>query len=94
MLGNLDIAEHRLPQDGQFTIELAGNAVSFRIATLACRGGEKVVFCLLYTSFAGFSKQLVDQILSTLNTFFTDDQPEYPGNLELERRIRSAIRCV
>ena len=31
VLGNLDIAEHRLPQDGQFTVELAGNAVSFRI---------------------------------------------------------------
>lgn len=47
VLGNLDIAEHRLPQDGQFTVELAGNAVSFRIATLACRGGEKVVLRLL-----------------------------------------------
>lgn len=47
VLGNPDIAEHRLPQDGQFTVELAGNAVSFRIATLACRGGEKVVLRLL-----------------------------------------------
>ncbi|HCY3322556.1 TPA: type II secretion system protein GspE [Escherichia coli] len=47
VLGNLDIAEHRLPQDGQFTVELAGNAVSFRIATLPCRGGEKVVLRLL-----------------------------------------------
>lgn len=47
MLGNTDIAEHRLPQDGQFTVELAGNAVSFRIATLPCRGGEKVVLRLL-----------------------------------------------
>ena len=28
----------------------------------------------VYTAFAGFSKQLVDQILSTLNTFFTDDR--------------------
>lgn len=47
VLGNTDIAEHRLPQDGQFTVELAGNAVSFRIATLPCRGGEKVVLRLL-----------------------------------------------
>lgn len=47
VLGNPDIAEHRLPQDGQFTVELAGNAVSFRIATLPCRGGEKVVLRLL-----------------------------------------------
>ncbi len=47
VLGNLDIAEHRLPQDGQFTVDQAGNAVSFRIATLACRSGEKVVLRLL-----------------------------------------------
>lgn len=47
VLGSLDIAERRLPQDGQFTLELAGNAVSFRIATLPCRGGEKVVLRLL-----------------------------------------------
>ncbi|EEU9596317.1 type II secretion system protein GspE [Escherichia albertii] len=47
VLGGLDIAEHRLPQDGQFTVELAGNTVSFRIATLPCRGGEKVVLRLL-----------------------------------------------
>lgn len=48
VLGELDIAERRLPQDGQFTVELAGNAVSFRIATLPCRGGEKIVLRLLH----------------------------------------------
>lgn len=48
VLGHLDIAEHRLPQDGQFTIELTGSTVSFRIATLPCRGGEKVVLRLLH----------------------------------------------
>lgn len=47
VLGNLDIAERRLPQDGQFTVEIDGNSVSFRIATLPCRGGEKVVLRLL-----------------------------------------------
>ncbi|AVH17232.1 type II secretion system protein GspE [Enterobacter sp. SGAir0187] len=47
VLGNLDIAERRLPQDGQFTIELANEPVSFRIATLPCSGGEKIVLRLL-----------------------------------------------
>lgn len=42
VLGNTDIAERRLPQDGQFTIELANEPVSFRIATLPCSGGEKL----------------------------------------------------
>lgn len=48
VLSHLDIAEHRLPQDGQFTVELNGAAVSFRIATLPCRQGEKVVLRLLH----------------------------------------------
>jgi len=47
VLGNLDIAERRLPQDGQFTVELSGTPVSFRIATLPCRNGEKIVLRLL-----------------------------------------------
>lgn len=47
VLGNLDIAERRLPQDGQFTVELSGSPVSFRIATLPCRNGEKIVLRLL-----------------------------------------------
>ncbi|MCG1033632.1 type II secretion system protein GspE [Leclercia adecarboxylata] len=47
VLGNLDIAERRLPQDGQFTVELSGAPVSFRIATLPCRNGEKIVLRLL-----------------------------------------------
>lgn len=48
VLGNLDIAERRLPQDGQFTVELSGKSVSFRIATLPCRYGEKIVLRLLH----------------------------------------------
>lgn len=48
VLGQLDIAERRLPQDGQFTIELASEPVSFRIATLPCSGGEKIVLRLLH----------------------------------------------
>lgn len=48
VLGNLDIAEHRLPQDGQFTLMLSGRAVSFRVATLPCRYGEKIVLRLLH----------------------------------------------
>lgn len=48
VLGNLDIAEHRIPQDGQFTLTLADRPISFRIATLPCRGGEKIVLRLLH----------------------------------------------
>lgn len=48
VMGNLDIAERRLPQDGQFTVTLADQPVSFRIATLPCGHGEKVVLRLLH----------------------------------------------
>ncbi|POT55937.1 type II secretion system protein GspE [Citrobacter amalonaticus] len=48
VLGNLDIAERRLPQDGQFAMELSGSPISLRIATLPCKAGEKVVLRLLH----------------------------------------------
>lgn len=47
VLGELDIAERRLPQDGQFSVPLQGKPVSFRLSTLPCRSGEKAVLRLL-----------------------------------------------
>jgi len=47
VLGNLDIAERRLPQDGQMAIEIEQHKCSFRIATLPVYHGEKVVLRLM-----------------------------------------------
>lgn len=47
ILGNLDIAERRLPQDGQFTLQLQGEQAAFRLSTLPVRDGEKAVIRLL-----------------------------------------------
>ncbi|GLR08677.1 type II secretion system protein GspE [Mixta theicola] len=47
ILGNLDIAERRLPQDGQFTLQLQGVQAAFRLSTLPVRAGEKAVIRLL-----------------------------------------------
>ncbi|YCH31311.1 type II secretion system protein GspE [Erwinia sp. D4-22] len=47
ILGNLDIAERRLPQDGQFTLQLEGTQAAFRLSTLPVRAGEKAVIRLL-----------------------------------------------
>ncbi len=47
VLGNLDIAERRLPQDGQMDVDNACGKASFRISTLPVRHGEKVVLRLL-----------------------------------------------
>ncbi len=47
ILASLDIAERRIPQDGQFTLTLQGKAASFRLSTLPTRCGEKAVIRLL-----------------------------------------------
>ncbi|MDR7343232.1 protein transport protein HofB [Pantoea alhagi] len=47
ILGNLDIAERRLPQDGQFTLQLQGAQAAFRLSTLPVSSGEKAVIRLL-----------------------------------------------
>ncbi|MEX2015485.1 MAG: ATPase, T2SS/T4P/T4SS family, partial [Candidatus Hydrogenedentales bacterium] len=47
IMANLDIAEHRLPQDGRFRIRYRGREVDFRTAVLPCYYGEKVVMRIL-----------------------------------------------
>lgn len=47
VLANLDLAEKRLPQDGQFTPEAAMKGISYRVSTLPCQEGEKVVLRVL-----------------------------------------------
>lgn len=47
VLAGLDIAERRLPQDGQFTQEINGSDAAFRLATLPVSHGEKAVVRLL-----------------------------------------------
>lgn len=47
ILANLDIAEKRLPQDGQMDYFTEEVKASFRVSTLPCRYGEKVVLRLL-----------------------------------------------
>ncbi|PIZ04343.1 MAG: type IV-A pilus assembly ATPase PilB [Gammaproteobacteria bacterium CG_4_10_14_0_8_um_filter_38_16] len=48
VLAGLDIAEHRLPQDGRFKITLAKNkTIDFRISTCPTIYGEKVVLRIL-----------------------------------------------
>lgn len=47
ILGGLDIAERRLPQDGQFTLEIDERFAAFRLSTLPISQGEKAVIRLL-----------------------------------------------
>ncbi len=50
VLAGLDIAEHRLPQDGRLKLTAAGGDVDVRVSVLPTRFGEKVVLRLLHRS--------------------------------------------
>jgi type IV pilus assembly protein PilB len=47
IMGRMDIAESRIPQDGRIKIKIAGKDVDFRVNTLPTLFGEKVVLRLL-----------------------------------------------
>src|SRR5919112_1584607 len=50
LLGELNIAEKRVPQDGRFSVKLNNQKVDFRVASLPTAYGEKLVLRLLDTA--------------------------------------------
>ena len=55
ILSNLKIDEHRIPQDGQFAVNVAGKEVDLRIAVSPVVWGEQVVIRLLDKSGSSFN---------------------------------------
>lgn len=55
LMANLNIAEHRVPQDGRMSIRVDGTEVDLRVATLPTVEGEKIVIRILDKSRAQFS---------------------------------------
>lgn len=47
ILGECDIAEHRIPQDGAFTTSVEGRQIDLRLSILPTINGEKIVLRLL-----------------------------------------------
>jgi len=47
ILSNLDIAEHRLPQDGAFFVKVENKDIDIRVSTMPAVYGEKVVLRIL-----------------------------------------------
>ena len=67
VMSELNIAEHRLPQDGRFKAKLAGREVDFRVSVLPTAFGEKVAIRILDKSQAmldiqklGFGEDALD----------------------------------
>ena len=50
VMGQLDIAERRLPQDGRCSVRLAGEPIDLRVAVLPIAHGEKVTIRILQRS--------------------------------------------
>lgn len=50
IIGNLDIAERRVPRDGRFSVKLSSKKVDFRVASLPTVHGEKIVLRLMDTA--------------------------------------------
>ena len=49
IMGSMNIAERRLPQDGHFSLSIHGEIIDFRISTMPTLYGEKAVIRLLYS---------------------------------------------
>jgi type IV pilus assembly protein PilB len=47
IMSGLVITERRLPQDGQFRVQIRGQKIEFRVSTLPCIKGEKIVLRIL-----------------------------------------------
>ncbi|MFH0791452.1 MAG: ATPase, T2SS/T4P/T4SS family [Candidatus Omnitrophota bacterium] len=69
VMSDLNIAEHRLPQDGRFKVKMLGREVDFRISILPSTFGEKVAIRVLDKSQAtldieklGFSETALSKL--------------------------------
>lgn len=69
VISDLNIAEHRLPQDGRFKVKISGNEIDFRVSVLPSSLGEKVALRILDKSQAmlnieklGFSAEAVSKL--------------------------------
>ena len=56
VMAELDVAEHRIPQDGRFRLRIEGRDVDFRVSVLPAQFGEDVVIRVLDKSGLGASE--------------------------------------
>lgn len=47
VMARLDIAEHRLPQDGRIKLRMGRREIDFRVSTVPVQGGERIVLRIL-----------------------------------------------
>lgn len=70
VMAKLDIAEHRLPQDGRIKLRMGRREIDFRVSTVPVHGGERIVLRILDKGnvLLGLDKMgMPDELLSSLN---------------------------
>ena len=58
-MGGMNIAEHKIPQDGQSLVQIKGYTLDLRISSIPTVYGEKIVLRLLDKSAQGMSKEAI-----------------------------------
>jgi type IV pilus assembly protein PilB len=77
VMGDMDIAERRLPQDGRIELNVGGNPVDLRISTLPTMFGESVVLRILDRSVVQLDMENLGLDAYELNIFRTSiNQPQ------------------
>jgi len=59
VLSNLQLDEHRLPQDGRFKLDTDEGRVAFRVSIMPTHDGEKIVMRLLHENPKGFTLESI-----------------------------------
>lgn len=69
VLGKLDIAEQRLPQDGRIKLRMGGREIDFRVSTVPVPHGERIVLRILDKENVQFGLEQLGMLPSTLQQF-------------------------
>ena len=74
LLSRMDIAEHRLPQDGRFQTKVSGREIDVRVSVIPTKYGEKVVMRILDSSavthdinLLGFDPDMLEEFKAILS---------------------------
>lgn len=69
VMAKLDIAEHRLPQDGRIKLKMGRREIDFRVSTVPVSGGERIVMRILDKGNVSLGLDKIGMLDTTLAEF-------------------------
>lgn len=69
VMSKLDIAEHRLPQDGRIKLKMGRREIDFRVSTVPVAGGERIVLRILDKGNVILGLDTIGMLTSVLSEF-------------------------